>query len=56
MYRDSAPGSIARGPQRVEGIGEETGKANHSDPTHGHREVAVFVIALIIQLRNSWTL
>ena len=22
MYRDSAPGLIARGPQRVEGIGE----------------------------------
>ena len=22
MYRDSAPGSIARGPQKVEGIGE----------------------------------
>lgn len=33
MYRDSAPGSIARGPQRVEGIGEgDWGKANHSDP------------------------
>lgn len=44
MYKDSAPGSIARGPQKVEGIGVWIlEKQIILILTHGHREVAIFV-------------
>lgn len=47
MYRDSAPGSIARGLQRVSRHrGWRLEKQTILSPTHGHRKVAVFVIGL----------